>query len=317
MRGTELAGAAGGALGMAAVGASLAFSTALVGYPVAPAQAARYLVGAGLLLLIARWRRIPIRRPTAAETVRLALLAATGLAGFNACVLLALGHAEPAALGVVVGAAPLVLAVAPPLSAGRLPRPGLVLAAALVVVGIGLVEGGGRTSPLGLLFAAGALAGEVAFTLLAAPLLPRLGPAGVSVHSCLLAAAMLAAGTPVVAAVRGEPVLPRPSWPEVAAAGYLAVVVTAVAFLCWYTCLARLGAERAGLLVGVMPVSALGASLAIGQTALAWPGATGVALVALGVAAGLSIGTPAPAGTTGTGETAGHPASPIAPGVEV
>jgi drug/metabolite transporter (DMT)-like permease len=288
MQGTERAGAAYGALGMTTVGASLAVSTALVDYPLAPAQGLRYLVGAGLLLVVARWRRIPVRRPTAVETGRLALLAATGLAGFNACVLLALGQAEPAAVGVVVGAAPLVLALAPQLAAGRPPQPGLVLAAALVVVGIGLVEGGGRTSPLGLLLAAGALACEVAFTLLAAPLLPRLGPLGVSVHSCLLAAALLVIGTPVQAAVTGGPLLPAPSLAEVAAIGYLALVVTAVAFLCWYTCVARLGSERAGLLVGLMPVSALATSLAAGQTAPAWPAAAGVALVGLGVAAGLT-----------------------------
>jgi drug/metabolite transporter (DMT)-like permease len=136
----------------------------------------------------------------------------------------------------------------------------------------------------------------VAFTLLAAPLLPRLGPLGVSVHSCLLAAAMLAIGAPVVAAISGGPVLPAPSRAEIAAVSYLAVVVTAVAFLGWYTCVARLGTERAGLLVGLMPVSALATSLATGQAALAWPAAAGVTLVGLGVAAGLTARDTHPCG---------------------
>jgi drug/metabolite transporter (DMT)-like permease len=105
---------------------------------------------------------------------------------------------------------------------------------------------------------------------------------------------MLAAGTPVVAAIGGGPMLAAPSRAEVAAAGYLAVVVTAVAFLCWYTCVARLGAERAGLLVGLMPVSALVTSLAAGQAAPSWPAAAGVTLVGLGVTAGLTARRPTP-----------------------
>jgi drug/metabolite transporter (DMT)-like permease len=307
---------------MTSVGASVAISTALVDYPVAPAQGARYLVGALLLLLLARVRRIPVRRPTWRETIRLALLAATGLAGFNACVVLALREAEPAAVGVVIGAAPLAIAVAAPLAAGRRPRPGLVLAATAVVAGIALVEGGGRTSVSSLLLAAGALAGEVAFTLLAAPLLPRLGPIGVSVHTCALAVPMLAAATLIGAVSTGTPLLPRPTAAEVAAVGYLALVVTAFAFVAWYTCLARLGSERTGLLVGLMPVGALATSLALGQTAATWPAATGVALVGIGVAAGLTrpgAGTaslpdaPAPPGTPARRATldlvAGQPAA--------
>jgi drug/metabolite transporter (DMT)-like permease len=288
MRVWEAAGAGYGALGMTAVGTSLAVSTALVGYPVAPAQSVRYLLAAGLLALVARCRRLPLHRPTVREYGRLALLAATGMAGFNACVVLALRSAEPAAVGVVVGAAPLVIVVVAALAAGRPPQPATVLAAALVVAGIALVEGGGRTSPAGALLAAGALVGEVAFTLLAAPLLPRLGPVGVSVHACLLAAAMLAAGTPLAAALAGTAVLPRPTAAEVAATGYLVVAVTAFAFLAWYTCVGRLGAERAGLLIGLMPVAALAASLAAGRAAPTWPAVTGVALVGLGVAAGLT-----------------------------
>jgi drug/metabolite transporter (DMT)-like permease len=320
MRASEAAGAGYGALGMTAVGGSLAVSTALVGYPVAPAQAVRYLVAAGLLALVARARRLPVPRPTAREYGRLALLAATGMAGFNACVVLALRSAEPAAVGVVVGAAPLLIAVVAPLVAGRAPRPAVLAAAALVVAGIALVEGGGRTSPAGTLFAAGALVGEVAFTLLAAPLLPRLGPVGVSLHACLLAGGMLAAGAPVVAAVAGTAVLPRPTAAVVAAAGYLALAVTAFAFLAWYTCVGRLGAERAGLLIGLMPVAALAAGVALGQTAPTPLAVTGVGLVGLGVATGLA--RPPAAGTPGArpaGSPAGRPdasgsSRPVTPG---
>ena len=44
---------------------------------------------------------------------------------------------------------------------------------------------------------------------------------------------------------------------EAVAFAYLAVVVTALAFVLWYEALDRLGSARAGLLAGLVPVSAL------------------------------------------------------------
>lgn len=286
-RGMEKIGVAGGAFAMTVVGGSFAVSDVLVGAPLAAAQVPRYLLGAALLLLWARRRRIPVRRPTAREAVRLTLLAATGLTGFNICVVLALGHAEPAALGVVVGVAPLLLAVLPPLLARQRPQARLVLAATVVLAGVALVEGAGATDRVGFLLCVGALAGEVAFTLLAVPLLPRLGPVAVSVHSCLLAAAQFVVLAPLLAVLTGTSLIRVPTVPELAAIGFLAVAVTAVAFVFWYGAVVRLGSDRAGLLIGIMPVAALlaGLALGIGATPLA---AAGVALVAVGVASGLT-----------------------------
>ena len=278
-------GVAAGAFAMTVVGGSFAVSDALVGAPLAEAQVPRYLLGAALLLLWARWRGMPVRRPTRRELLRLCALAATGLTGFNVCVVLALGHAEPAALGVVVGAAPLLMVL---LSRGR-PQRRLVLAAIVVLAGVALVEGGGATDPVGLLLCAGALAGEVAFTLLAVPLLPTLGPVAVSAHSCLISAAQFTLLAPLLAAATGTPVLARPTGGQAAAAAFLAVAVTAVAFVCWYGAVVRLGSAAAGLLIGIMPVAALltGLVLGIGASPQA---AAGAALVGAGVASGLTGG---------------------------
>lgn len=276
-------GLAGGALGMTVVGGSFAVSDALVGSPLSQAQVPRYLVGAALLLAYARFRRIPVPRPTTRQWARLGMLAATGLTGFNVCVVLALGHADPAALGVVVGLAPLVLVL---LSPGR-PQGRLVLASVIVVAGVALVEGGGTTDPVGILLCTGALVGEVAFTLLAVPLIPTLGPVAISVHTCLLSAAQFVVIAPALAAVTGTPVVTVPTGPQLAAMAYLAIVVTAVAFVCWFGAVGRLGSARAGLLIGIMPVAALltGLLLGIPATPVA---AVGVALVGLGVASGLT-----------------------------
>lgn len=296
-------GIAAGAFAMTVVGGSFAVSDALVGAPLAQAQVPRYLLGAALLLLWARRRAVPVPRPTRRELLRLSALAATGLTGFNICVVLALDHAEPAALGVVVGAAPLVIVL---LGRGR-PERRLLVAALVVVAGVALVEGGGATDPAGILLCTGALAGEVAFTLLAVPLLPRLGPLAVSVHSCLLSAAQFTLLAPVLAAATGTPLVQRPTAPQLGAVAFLAVAVTAVAFVCWYGAVVRLGSARAGLLIGIMPVAALLAGLALGTGASA-PAGAGAALVGAGVVGGLRPGREVRQVRTSRGTPAAAPA---------
>lgn len=68
---------------------------------------------------------------------------------------------------------------------------------------------------------------------------------------------------------------------------YLAVAVTAVAFVLWYSAVRHLGPGRAGLLTGVAPVAAAVTGIALGGPAprpLVW---VGVAVVAGGLALGL------------------------------
>jgi drug/metabolite transporter (DMT)-like permease len=129
---------------------------------------------------------------------------------------------------------------------------------------------------------------EAAFTLLAIPVLKRHGPWGVSVHATWLATAMFA----VIGATSEGPAavteLTRPDW---LAAGYLAVAVTAAAFVLWYSSVSRLGASRAGLLTGIAPVAAAGSGMLLGGPAprpLVW---AGMAVVAAGLTLGFRKGT--------------------------
>ena len=119
-------------------------------------------------------------------------MALTGLVLFNVGVVRGTAHAEPAVIGVAVAAVPLVLALGGPLVSGARPAVGVIAGAAVVSVGAALVSGGGRTDLAGLGWAAVVLAGEVAFTLLAVPVLGRLGPWAVALHTVWLAAVMLA-----------------------------------------------------------------------------------------------------------------------------
>ena len=73
---------------------------------------------------------------------------------------------------------------------------------------------------------------------------------------------------------------------------YLAVAVTAVAFVLWYSSVRRLGASRAGLLTGVAPVAAAAAGVLLVGPApcpLVW---VGITVVAAGLALGLSLNPP-------------------------
>jgi drug/metabolite transporter (DMT)-like permease len=126
---------------------------------------------------------------------------------------------------------------------------------------------------------------EAAFTLLAVPVLARLGPWSLSLHASWLAAVGLIV---MSVAVEGPAAAARLGAVELAAAGYLAVVVTALAFVLWYSAVAKIGAARAGLLTGVAPVAAAVSGVALGDR---MPGAgvwAGIAVVAAGLALGLS-----------------------------
>jgi drug/metabolite transporter (DMT)-like permease len=152
-------------------------------------------------------------------------------------------------------------------------------------VGAATVQGlGGDVTPQGLAAALGALACEAAFSLLAAPLLPTLGPLRVSAWATLLAVPVLAA----IALPTGG--MPTPTAGEAASLAWLAVVVTAAAFVLWYSAVRALGVERAGLFSGVLPVAALLCAAALGDSALTPGRVAGVLAVAAGIAAGLSVG---------------------------
>jgi drug/metabolite transporter (DMT)-like permease len=285
MQRRELAvGSALAASSMVAVGGSVAVLSVITDYPVFTAQAVRYAAGALLLWGWARFLHLPRVRTTTEERVRLVVIATTGLAGFNIAVVFALRSAEPAAVGVVVGCVPIVLALLGPLLESRAPSAQCLMAAVVVVLGAALVQGVGRTSWAAFGLSLLALAGEAAYTLVAVPLLPRLGPVGVSTRICTIAAVMLAL-TAVAVDDRGA--FQVPSWSEAAAIAYLAVVVTAFAFVAWYESIGRLGVERTGLFAGLLPVSTLLIGAAIGTEPVRPLELLGTLVVGAGITVGL------------------------------
>lgn len=290
------------------VGASFPVSAALVDYPFATGQMIRYAAGALILTALLKGR---LGRPTAREFGLLALVAAIGMAGFNLAVLGAVREIGATNTGVIIGASPVILALT-----GRTRDRRLIVAAAVVVAGAAIVNGAdARISAAGTLIAVAGLGCEVGFTLLAAPLLPRLGPTRVAAWSAILATGQLALLT------RGD--VPTPTRDEAAAIAYLAVITTALAFVLWFGAVQRLGAARAGLLVGLMPIAAVAVDAALNGAAPSAADLAGTALVAAGVVLGarparararrLRGGTPAASAASTAGTSSTCPAASSSP----
>src|SRR5947209_730957 len=128
------------AIAMTLVGTLTAVSAAIARYPVYGGQAVRYAVAAVILLVVARPAERssgsrPRSRPTFREWSLITALAATGLAGFNVCVVEGTRYTTPAMIGTVVGAVPVLLSVIAPLMERRRPAPRLVVAAVIVTLG--------------------------------------------------------------------------------------------------------------------------------------------------------------------------------------
>ena len=275
------------AAAMAIVGASFVASAALAGFPVLGGQAVRYAVAALVLLAVLAVRRAPWVVPSPRALLRLAALAATGLVGFSVLVVESAARTDPSLVGAVVGASPVVLAASAALRARRVAARTLA-AAVVVTAGVVVVEGGGSGDAVGVVLALGALACEVCFSLLAVPLLPTLGALRVSAYACVLAVPQLAVLGLAAQHLAGRPFLAVPDAGELAALGFLAVVVTAVAFLLWYSGLAAIGPARAGLLAGLLPVAALAASVVLGFEEPGLRPLVGTLVVAAGLVLGLT-----------------------------
>jgi len=286
---SSTAPAASAATAMLLVGTSTAVSATIADYPVLSGQALRYALAAAILLTVVRHQRLPRAGLTPRDFLLLAALAATGLAGFNIFLVEATRHASPAMIGTIVGAIPIVLALVGPLAQRRRPAARIVGAGVVVTLGAAVATGLGGGSLHGALLSIGALVGEVAFSLLALPLLPKLGPLRVAAYPAALSVPLLLAAS---IALDGTNSLRLPAPSEAAAFGYLGAVVTATAFFLWYDALRRLGADRAGLFAGLVPIGALLTSVTLGLGEAGPADIAGALLVAAGV--GIGLRQPAP-----------------------
>jgi drug/metabolite transporter (DMT)-like permease len=225
--------------------------------------------------------------------------------------------ADPASVGVIIGAAPLVIIIAAAVAARRRPTRRVLFAAAVVTAGSAAAQLGGATGPAfsaaGLAWSAGALAGVAGTSLLAAPVLPRLGALAVTIYACALAGLLLLAAAAVARSAGGPPILAPPTPAQVAALAYLTIAVTALVFIAWYAALERLGTDRIGLFNGLIPITSLAAVALTGTGTITPFGLLGALSVLAGVILGLSRTPHAPARTASQAGPCPQPSAETTP----
>lgn len=266
------------------VGASVPVTGLLDGYPVLSAQAVRYGIAAVLLLcwLLVTGRGVPL--PTRHDLGGLILMVGAGMLGFNAAILIGLRYAAPGFIAAMLGASPLVLAVIAPAVRGRRPSANALAGAGLVGFGVVVLSGGGSWHGPGLALALLVVACEVLFTLGGVGVVARLGAVEASMWACAGAAV---GGAVLSTAWHGGEAWPLPNLTEALAIVVLGALVTAVAFCFWYNGVAVLGADRVGVLIGLMPVAGLAAAVMLGRQPLTLVAAGGALVIAAGCALGL------------------------------
>lgn len=271
------------------IGTAAPVAATVTRIPLLVGQGLRYLAASAILLLILHatggLRRA---RPRAADLPRIALLGAVGIAGFTIFFVGATRYADPALVGSVLSATPVLLAIIGPLLRGQRPAAQVIIGSVTVATGTALATGTGSAGPVGVLLCVGALGCEVGFTMFAVGLVQRYGAmittayASVSGTIFLLLPALLINGPAGFAQVAPAP-------DELPALGYLAIMVSIGANLAWYTALPRLGPDRAGLFYALAPVGALVAGLVLHTSSpqpLEW---VALAMVITGLLIGLGV----------------------------
>jgi drug/metabolite transporter (DMT)-like permease len=271
-----------GAIATSLVGLAVPVTGLLDAYPLLAGQSIRYAIGAACLLAWLLSSRRPVPVPSARDLVGLGVMVGFGMLGFNAVILLGQRYATPGFVAAMLGASPLVLAIVAPALAGRRPSPPAIVGAVVVGLGVVVLSGGGSWHGPGLVLALLVVVCESAFTLGGVGPVRRLGAVAASMWSCVFAAV---GGAVLSTLWEGAWVLPTAT--ELAAILVLGVLVTTVGFAFWYTGVSVLGADRAGVLTGLMPVAGLATAVLLDRQQLTVVAAGGALIVAAGCAMGL------------------------------
>lgn len=274
-----------GLAGMVLLASSVAVIAQTHYLPVFGVQAARYLVAAATVVALAHLFRVRLVLPQARDIGWVIGGAMTGLVGFNLAAIVGTRHAEPALLGAAVACIPIVLAIAGPLAQGSRPSPRVVSGALVVSVGAVAVTGWGHGNAIGISMAVTMVACETAFTVFGARALPRMGAWSYSAATCVVATIVFA----MLSILWERPtMLAFMDWEFLGAILYLGAIATAVAFVCWFTGVQRLGSGAVGLCAGIAAPSAALIGFALGAPFPAFGTWIGMAIIAAGLYVGFT-----------------------------
>lgn len=260
--------------------------------PLLVGQGLRYLAASTVLLLIlaatGRWYHA---RPRLADLPRIAVLGAVGIAGFTIFFVAATRFADPALVGAVLAATPVLLAIIGPVMSKQRPAARALIGSIVIGAGTLLATASGSGGLIGILLSIGALGCEVGFSIFAVGLVNRYGPMITTSYASMSGAIFLLIPALLVNGPAGFGLV-RTNLDELPALGFLAIMISVGANLSWYVALRRLGTDRAGLFYAWTPIGAMVARLLPGDTApvpLEW---IGVAVVVVGLLVGLFNGRP-------------------------
>lgn len=267
----------------------LASSVAVIAHthhlPTLGVQGARYVVAALSVVALAYLFRVRLVWPHRRDIGWVIGGALTGLVGFNVATIIGTQHAEPALLGAAVACIPVVLAVAGPLAQGSRPSPRIVAGALVVSVGAIAVTGWGHGNAIGILMAVTMVVCEAAFTVFGARALPRMGAWSYSAATCSVAAIIFVMLSTFIEQPAAADFMAKET---LAAIFYLGAIATAVAFVCWFTGVKRLGPGTAGLCAGFAAPAAAVIGFALGAPIPALGAWLGMAVIAAGLFIGFA-----------------------------
>ncbi len=265
------------------VGTGVEASYYLRHFPVYFGQGLRYGIGALILLVVARKELKGLSAVSIRDWLRIGLLSATGLYGFSIGMVEAVRSSSPTAVGVVIGCAPILIAVVSEASNRKLPSRQVLIGAVVVASSTAVVQGVGEVHVDGLLWSLLALACDSLYSVLSAPLVPKTGASLLAFVTNAFAAIALVLTQIVLAPIASMSLTPRIG----AAIVYLGVFVSAVAFIFWYKGISVIPVQLAGLFVGFIPIGSLIAQALLGGRVVSGAEMLGTAGVIVGITVGV------------------------------
>ncbi len=265
------------------VGTGVEASSYLNHFPVFLSQGLRYGVGAVILLFISRRRLGKLSLLGLRDWLLVGLLSLTGLYGFSVAMVEAVRSSSPTAVGIVIGCAPILIALISEAFNRRLPSKNVLFGAIVVTASTAVVQGFGQFHFQGLLWSLLALVCDSLYSVLSAPLVVKVGPSPLAFITNIIAALTL-----ILTQLLFYPIA-LISWTlqDVLAISYLGVFVSAVAFIYWYKGITKVPVHVAGLFVGFIPIGSFLSQAIMGVRTVSQAEVLGTVGVIIGIALGV------------------------------
>lgn len=275
------------ATAMGIVGTSVTANKFLIGHiPIMLASGIRFFIASCLLLIIIRLiddglPRLPLRLHLV-----LAAQALSGLVAFNVLILLGLDMTTATIGGIITAATPAVIAIMSFALGDRLNRLAW-LGVTIAIAGVILVnllatpsEDVARRPLLGGFLVFLAVVGEAIYTVLGRYTAKKITPFATATYVCIYGSIMFLPFA--LRDLRGfnPATVPLSTWISI---GYLATLVTVVAFVLWFQGLAAIPSGIAGAFTGMIPITAvISAAVLLGEK-ISWLHVVGIMCVLTGI----------------------------------